>query len=79
MFICNECHTQSKVGESSYLIVTKTREKLYYYTLREDNKQKRFVERTDETEPINRTTKGSEIVQEKKVCGDCYEQSRTNR
>ena len=78
MYICQECNEKSKVGESSYLIVTKTREKLYYYTLKEDNKTKRLVERTSETEPINKTTKGIEIVHEKKVCKTCYERPGTH-
>lgn len=59
MFICESCNQSSKLFN---LIVVDKREKIYYYTVKK------------EKEEVQRTSKGWEIVKEKKVCKKCYEE-----
>jgi len=71
MFRCQLCNKVSEPYESPVRIVTKTREKEYYYKDRDGNvlpvkpsvKKKRFGD----------VAKGIEIVEERNVCEKCAE------
>jgi len=60
MYKCEQCGSQSKIGEKLNRKITKSRPKTYENVFKDDRKR--------ETKKI---TEGNEIVQELLVCGGC--------
>ena len=70
MFNCNNCHKISLPRQSCYKLVVEKRPKIYKIVTKCE-KDGHEIERVKES-------RGSEIVKELKLCGDCYLKMRPN-
>ncbi|WP_027708913.1 hypothetical protein [Zooshikella ganghwensis] len=69
MFICQHCNAQASFKEKSFLLTSKTREKLYPSRISANkHRQANKIKKTDDPGGI-----GTEIVEEKQVCKLCYQ------
>ena len=65
MFTCEHCHNATKPRQRAFLVITEKRPKEY----------QQVITKIIEGEKVEKTitTRGWEVVKEKRVCEDCFE------